>query len=294
MAEVWTVLKILEWTGEYLEKHGVAGGRREAEILLADLLGLNRVGLYLNFDRPLDAGELDRFRERVRRRARREPVQYILGRTEFWSLPLVVGPAVLIPRPDTEVLVEEALRRAPDARAVLDVGTGSGAIAVALSSELPEAVVEGIDLSPEALEVARENGRRNGLDERLRFSAGEMKRLPAGPYDLIVANPPYIPRADLAGLMPEVREHEPRIALDGGEDGLDCYRLLAAGAMDRLGAGGWLLLEVGIDQAAEVERLLRQGGFQETFRRADYSGIPRVVGGRAPGENRGGPRREEV
>lgn len=292
MAEVWTVLKILEWTGEYLEKNGVEGGRREAEILLADLLELNRVGLYLNFDRPLDVRELSRFRERVRRRARREPVQYILGRAEFWSLPLVVNPAVLIPRPDTEVLVEEALKRAPGARDVLDVGTGSGAIAVALASELPEALVEGIDLSPEALAVARENGRRNGLEERLRFSAGEIERLPAGPYDLIVANPPYIPRADLAGLMPEVREHEPRIALDGGEDGLEFYRLLAAGALERLNAGGWLLLEVGIDQAGEVEGLLQKSGFRDTFRRADYSGIPRVVGGRAAGKNRGGLRRD--
>lgn len=318
MAEVWTVLKVLQWTADYLSLKGVENGRRDAELLLGDTLGLDRVGLYLNFDRPLEAGELIDFRSRVARRARREPVQYILGRTEFWSLPLRVTPDVLIPRPDTELLVEEALKRLPAkwradsagrvlddigrfipptyeelhppseklqplsgaAARVLDVGTGSGALAIALAHERPEAAVTAIDISPAALAVASANARDNGVAERIAFIVGDLGELPAGPFDLIVANPPYIPSRDLAALMPEVRDFEPRLALDGGADGLDAYRAMARQSGSILVEGGWMLVEVGIDQAADIRELFVRAGLAEVFTARDLAGIERVVGGR--------------
>jgi release factor glutamine methyltransferase len=282
MAETWTVLKVLQWTAGYLKEKGIEGGRLDAELLLSDALSLDRVGLYLNYDRPLTTAELGFFRQRVGRRARREPLQYILGRVEFWSLPFVVNPAVLIPRPDTEILVEEALKRASAEAAILDVGTGSGAIAVALAHELPGAAVEGVDISPAALEVAAENARRNGVDGRVRLGEADLARLPEGPFDLIVSNPPYIPSDELAALMPEVRDFEPRLALDGGGDGLESYRLLARQAPSRLRSGGWLLLETGAGQAPAVRELLAEAGLLDVFSRDDYAGIPRVVGGKAP------------
>lgn len=280
MAETWTVLRLLQWTADYFRQKGIEGGRRDAELLLCDLLSLDRVGLYLNFDRPLQAAELAEFRARVARRGRREPLQYILGRVEFWSLPLRVTPAVLIPRPDTEVLVEEALKRAGAAAAILDVGTGSGAIAVALAHELPAATVTAIDLSAEALAVAGENARTNGVEGRLRLLQADLASLPSGPYDLIVANPPYIPERELDGLMPEVRDFEPRLALAGGVDGLDCYRRLLPVAAQQLRPGGWLLVEVGAGQSPAVRDLFAAAGFSELFVAPDLSGIERVVGGR--------------
>jgi release factor glutamine methyltransferase len=281
MAETWTVLKVLQWTAGYLKEKGIEGGRLDAELLLSDALILDRVGLYLNYDRPLTTVELTFFRQQVGRRARREPLQYILGRAEFWSLPFVVNPAVLIPRPDTEILVEEALKRASVEANILDVGTGSGAIAVALAHELPGAAVEGVDISPAALEVAAENARRNGVDGRVRLGEADLARLPEGPFDLIVSNPPYIPSDELAALMPEVRDFEPRLALDGGGDGLESYRLLARQAPSRLHSGGWLLLETGAGQAPAVRELLAEAGLLDVFSRNDYAGIPRVVGGKA-------------
>ncbi|MEZ4601519.1 MAG: peptide chain release factor N(5)-glutamine methyltransferase [Syntrophotaleaceae bacterium] len=278
--ETWTVLKVLQWTADYLKDKGVDNGRLDAELMLAEVLKLDRVGLYLNYDRPLDAVELSAYRQMVGRRSRREPLQYILGRTEFWSLPFEVTPAVLIPRPDTEVMVEEALARVPAEGRILDVGTGSGAIAVALAHELPKASLVAIDTSAEALAVAANNAERNGLAGRIEFQQIDMVRLPDGPFDLIVANPPYIPTDDLAGLMPEVRAYEPSSALDGGEDGLDCYRLLAGQAGSRLRPGGWLLVEAGIGQVPMIRELFEKSGLKEVFSRDDYGGIPRVVGGR--------------
>ncbi len=284
MSETWTVLRILDWTGEHFSKKGIEGGRREAELLLADLLRLDRVGLYLQFDRPLQAEELTAFRARVERRARREPLQYILGEAEFWSLPLHVNPAVLIPRPDTEILVEEALRVGRAARTLLDVGTGSGAVALALARELPDLRVDAVDLSEEALAVAAENALRNDLSGQVAFRREDLRELTGGPFDLVVSNPPYIPAADIASLMPEVRDFEPRLALDGGSDGLEAYRALAAQSQGLLAPGGWLLVEVGIAQAEAVRALFAAAGLGELFIRPDYAGIDRVVGGRRPGQ----------
>lgn len=280
MSERWTVLKILQWTADYFAGKGIDSPRLEAELLLAATLRMDRVGLYINFERPLDSRELADYREKVRRRGSREPGQYILGETEFWSLPFKISPAVLIPRADTEVLVEEALKRIKSQARVLDVGTGSGAIAVALAHELPEIKVTALDCSDAALEVARGNAELNNVSARVCFLEGDLRDLPAGPFEAVISNPPYIPTGDWASLMPEVREHEPRLALDGGVDGLDAYRQLAAQANHVLVPGGWLLVEVGIKQAKDVVALFKAAGLLEIETRDDYAGIPRVVMGK--------------
>jgi len=278
--ERWTVLKILQWTTEYFAGRGIDSPRLEAELLLAATLGLDRVGLYVNFERPLEAAELATFRERVRRRAGREPLQYILEETEFWSLPFKVGPAVLVPRADTEILVEEALARIATPLRLLDVGTGSGALAIALAHERAEIEVVALDCSEPALTLAGDNALRNGVADRIDFLLGDLAALPAGPFGMLVSNPPYIPSGDWPQLMPEVRDHEPRLALDGGVDGLRAYRQLAAQAGTVLVPGGWLLVEVGIDQAGEVANLFAAADLVEIGQREDYAGIPRVVFGR--------------
>lgn len=280
MTERWTVLKILQWTTDYFAEKGIASPRLEAELLLAATLAMDRVGLYVNFERPLAAGELGDYRAKVRRRAGREPVQYILGETEFWSLPFKVNPAVLIPRADTEVLVEEAVKRIASPAQVLDVGTGSGAIAIALAHEVPEVRVTALDCSLAALKVAGENAECNKVAERVNCIAGDLKKLPAGPFDMVVSNPPYIPSRDWEVLMPEVREHEPRLALDGGVDGLEAYRQIAVQAARIITPGGWLLVEVGINQAADVSALFTAAGLSEVGQRDDYAGITRVVMGK--------------
>jgi len=277
MAETWTVLRLLEWTAGYFAEQGIDSPRLDAELLLGDALDLNRVGLYLNFDRPLNADELTAYRERVKRRARHEPLAYIRGHCEFWSLDFTVTPAVLIPRPDTEVLVEEALKYLPDSGRVLDIGTGSGAIAIALAHEKPKAQVSAIDVSAEALAVAEQNAAANGV--QVAFAAGDLAKFSGGPYDLVVSNPPYIAESEREALMPEVRDYEPGLALFAGADGLEAYRAIVARAPAQLAAGGWLLFEVGHTQANAVRELLKAAGFSETFIRDDYAGIPRVVGG---------------
>ena len=279
MTERWTVLKLLQWTADYFRDKGIESPRLDAELLLSATLEMDRVALYVNFERPLIADELARYREKVRRRADREPIQYILGETEFWSLPFSVNPSVLIPRADTEVLVEEALKRIDGCSNVLDVGTGSGAIAVALAHDQPELRVTALDCSAEALEVARGNARRNGVLEHVDCLAGDLNSLPPGPFDMIVSNPPYIPSRNWEQLMPEVRDHEPRLALDGGEDGLEAYRRIAVQALKILSPGGWLLVEVGIGQAAVVSALFKAAGLSHVAQRDDYAGIPRVVMG---------------
>jgi release factor glutamine methyltransferase len=279
--EIWTTLKVLNWTKGYLAEKGITNARLEAEWLLCAALDLDRIGLYLNFDKPLTDSELAAYRSLVARRANREPLQYILGSQDFYGLDFAVTPAVLIPRHDTEVLVAEALKRAAADCRILDIGLGSGCIAVALAANLPGAAVCGVENSAAALAVARENADRHGV--RLQFFAGSLfEPLPSERFDVIVSNPPYIPSGDLAGLDPEVRDFEPRAALDGGTDGLDFYRLLIPAAVDHLQPGGWLLVEVGIDQAAAVKDIFAVNGFSAIFTARDPGEIERVVGGRFP------------
>lgn len=276
--EPWTILKILTWTKEYLAGKGVENARLEAEWLLCEALSLDRMGLYLNFDKPLQGNELAAFRTMVARRARREPLQHILGTQEFMGLEFKTTAAALIPRHDTEVLVNESLRVAPHAGSVLDIGSGSGCVAVALAKKLPGAKVVSVDISPEALELARWNADLN--DVKIDFRQGSLFGPAEGEqFALIVSNPPYIPAADIDVLQPEVRDYEPRAALDGGADGLDFYRLLIPAAPGHLSVDGWLLLEVGIGQSGAVMEMFAKNGFSAIFSAKDSGGIERVVGG---------------
>lgn len=276
--ETWTTLKLLAWTKEYLLSKGVDNARLEAEWLLCAATGLDRVGLYLQYDKPLNDTELSAYRALVARRARREPLQHILGSQEFCGLEYEVSPDVLIPRHDTELLVSEAVTRQAGAGSVLDVGTGSGCIAVSLQKLLPLATVTATDISEAALAIARRNAVKH--DAPVEFLAGSLFTPVAGRrFDLIVSNPPYIPTADIETLDREVREYDPRTALDGGDDGLHIYRMLIPASVEHLNPGGWLLVEIGIGQARDVEKLFRDAGrFNETIVALDSAGIERVVG----------------
>ncbi|MBT0663834.1 peptide chain release factor N(5)-glutamine methyltransferase [Geobacter pelophilus] len=277
--ETWTIRKVLDWTKSYLADKGVDNARLESEWLLAAITGHDRVGLYVNYDQPLTDAELANYRSMVARRAKREPLQYILGTQEFYGVEFEVSPAVLIPRHDTEVLVMEALQRAPQAKTVLDIGVGSGCIALALARSLPEADVCGVEKSPEALKLAQRNAEHLGV--RVTLCEGSLFEPFLGQrFDLVVSNPPYIPTADLAGLQPEVRDYEPLGALDGGADGLDFYRAIIASASQHLNPGGWLMVEVGIDQSMAVRELFAATGFTEIFIARDPQQIERVVGGK--------------
>lgn len=278
--EKWNVLKILNWTKGYLAEKGVENSRLEAEWILCEALALDRMGLYLNFDRPLTEPELAACRGMIARRAKREPLQYILGSQEFMGLDFEVTPAVLIPRHDTEVLVTEAVNRGGAAGSILDIGAGSGCVAVAIAKALPEAKVSAVDISPEALAVARLNAEKHGAPVQC-FEGSLFEPFAGRRFDMVVSNPPYIPKGELDTLQPEVRAFEPLSALDGGPDGLDFYRAIVTGAPGHLNPGGWLLFEVGAGQAPAVLDLLRSSGLSaECFSAKDPAGIERVVGGR--------------
>lgn len=278
--EIWTTLKVLNWTKEFLASKGVLNARLESEWLLCAATGLDRVGLYLNFERPLIDSELSVFRAMVARRARREPLQHILGTQEFCGLEFEVTPDVLIPRLDTEVLVSEAIARKPAARSVLDIGTGSGCVAVALALQLAQTNVTATDISAAALAVAARNAERHAVS--VEFLCGSLfAPLVGRRFDLIVSNPPYIPENDIAALEPEVRDFDPHGALNGGPDGMNFFRTLIPEAKDYLNPGGFLLFEIGIGQADDVTQLfLTAGGYAQPFTALDPGGIQRVVGAR--------------
>jgi len=260
---------------ERLRAAGVPEPRADAEVLLAHALGMTRAGLVTAGSRPLPAGiALDALLER---RVRREPVQHIIGEWEFWSLPLKVDGRVLVPRPETELVVETALRVAPRARRILDIGTGSGALAAALAIERPEASVWASDVSSDALAVARMNIARHA--PRVGLVCGDLLApFRAGAFDLIVANPPYVAEGEVPGLAPEVRDHEPRIALVAGREGLDVLITLVSGAPDVLAPGGWLVLEMGAGQAPHLRRAIAADGrYTHSSTRHDPAGIERVL-----------------
>jgi len=262
----------------------MTSARLDAELLAAQAFGRTRVELYTHFDQPLGDPELAAYRSLVQRRMAGESVAYILGRKEFWSLDLQVDARVLVPRPDTETLVEQVLewlKAAPDkgrALRVADIGTGSGALALALKKERPGDEIFAVDVSADALEVARANANRLGLD--VTFLHGDLVSPLAGlaPFDFIASNPPYIPSQDIAGLSPEV-QREPRLALDGGEDGLALVHRLAGETRQLLAPGGALAMEIGADQAAAAIEILRSAGWAGIGSRRDLAGIERVVFG---------------
>jgi release factor glutamine methyltransferase len=286
----WTVLTVLKWAHSYLQAKNVSEPRAAAEVLLAHGLGCNRLELYLRHDQPLSDGELSCYKNLLKRRLAHEPTQYITGHQEFWSLDFLVNPAVLIPRPETELLVEAVLRYARGSegqvRRILDLGTGSGVLAVVLARELPEARVVAVDRAGAALKLARENARRQGVAERVAWVLGDLAGAlaPKGIFDVLVSNPPYVPTGDWEQLPPEIREHEPRLALDGGADGLEIIRGLSAAAPALLRPGGLLALEVGQGQAEQVQRLLADtGGLTPAVIIPDYQRIGRVVAARRLG-----------
>lgn len=289
MAEQWTVRRILAWITADLEKRGNPSARLDADLLVARALGQQRIALYLDLDRPLIEAELAQIRKLVERRRAREPVAYILGEREFYGRRFEVTRDVLIPRPDTETLVEQALvllrATAPSGRA-LDLCTGSGAIALTLAAELPELRVLATDVSESALSVAARNAAQLGVAERVELRAGDLfAALPASErFAVITVNPPYIGAHELAELAVDVRDFEPRLSLEAGSDALSFYRRIARDAAAYLESGASLLLEVGHTQAAEVAALLREHGFLDVRTRKDLGNIERVVMGRYAGE----------
>jgi release factor glutamine methyltransferase len=284
--KIWTILDLLKWTAAYFKSHGVEAPRASAEILLAHVLDFKRIDLYIRYDQPLGKLELTAFKVLLKRRMAREPVAYILGRREFWGMDLKVSENVLIPRPETECLVEAALGvllenpvNVPPQ--ILELGTGSGAIILALATERPANGYFASDVSPAAVAMARNNARNHCLDHRVRFFAGiwfDALKSSDTEFDLIVSNPPYIPTGDIPSLQAEIRRYEPWTALDGGPDGLDCLELIIHRALGYLAAQGSLLLEMGYDQKnAIIEIVTAAGGYDRVEFLKDYSGHDRVV-----------------
>jgi len=300
--KTWTVLELLTWTTDYFKRSGIEGARLDAEVLLAHALETERLRLYIDYEKPVLQEERDAYRALVQRRAQeRVPVSQLLGEREFWSLSLKVDSGVLTPRPETEILVEWALSKtsggtqqstqvadSEEKIRILDIGTGSGAITLALASELPHAELVASDLSPAALQIAAENADVLRAGERIRFVEGDLfeplkSEEKKEKFDLIVSNPPYVARADEGSLPPEL-SHEPEMALFAGTDGLDVIRRLVAEAGDHLSPGGWLGIELSPEQVDEVEALLKEAGFTEVERRFDLASRPRVVAARWPEE----------
>jgi release factor glutamine methyltransferase len=279
------VLAYAQCAASFLVRHGVETPRLDAEVLLAHVLATDRVGVYLRFDQPLEMAEVDAYRAIVRRRAAGEPVAYLTGHREFWSREFTVTPDVLVPRPETELLIERALAVAPDSDRpvrILDLGTGSGALAVTLASKRPAASVVALDVSVGAAAIARRNAQSAGVGDRVLVAVGDWAAplAPEARFDLIVSNPPYVPTAALDMLAREVRR-EPAVALDGGADGLAAYRRLVPAAATLLAPAACLLVEVGAGQAAAVAALFARCGLAEIVCYADLAGVDRVVAGSA-------------
>lgn len=281
-APPWTILRTLQWTADYFGRHGIENPRSDAEILLSHTLDCQRIDLYLRHDQPLHAEELNRFKALIRRRTLREPVAYILGEKEFWSLTFKVTPEVLIPRPETESLVEAALGLYSHGRDihVLELGTGSGIITVALAHERAGWRFLATDISPTAIDIARMNARRHVDEDRIAFMVGNWFDAidPNASFDLILSNPPYIVSDVIATLEPDIHRYEPAVALDGGADGLAGIALIINTACRHLKPGGNLIVEMGYDQGALVTALGKaSGGYDQIAIEKDYSGHDRLV-----------------
>lgn len=310
MEKGWTVGEILRWAAEFLALRQVPDPHIDAGILLAYLLGCEKKELLIHPEKILSGGEVERFSRLVERRAAREPVQYITGEVEFRGLIFKVNRNVLIPRPETELLAEEAIRGLKERvvrgemnsgdtilnseieygvpgkgkdMTILDLCTGGGCIAISIARELPYSRVYAVDISEGALEVARENAERHGIEDRVIFLSGDLFEgiEPLGlegEIDLIVSNPPYVSRKEMEGLPPEIRDYEPLHALDGGKDGLDFYRRIIEEAPFYLARGGLLIMEIGYGQSESVEKLLEsEGDFIEIEIKEDLAGIDRII-----------------
>jgi len=271
--EVWTIKKLLDWTTDYFKKYAIEWPHLEAEILLAHSLGLKRIDLYVKHEKVLTPEELAKFKGLIQRRSLHEPIAYITGNQPFMSLDFKVNPSVLIPRPETEKLVEVAIDLIKSRDFIIaDIGTGCGCIAITLAKYLPEIKVIGIDSSPEAIAIAKENARKHKVENRCEFVVGNMLEPLKNKPDLILSNPPYIPTADIEKLDPDVKDFEPHQALDGGADGLDYIRKLIEESPKHADN---LILEFGINQAEAVKELA-QGKFSEIKILEDTSGKERL------------------
>ncbi|MHC4325725.1 MAG: peptide chain release factor N(5)-glutamine methyltransferase [Planctomycetota bacterium] len=282
----WTIIKLLNWAISYFKSHDIEGPRTSAELLLAHVLGVKRIDLYLRYDQPLLSDELSRFKALIKRRIDREPVAYIVGKKGFWSIDLAVSDDVLIPRPETECLVEVAQKTLSNESAlprkrILELGTGSGAVILALASQHPDHFYFATDVSPNAIGIARLNSRRLGLQENIRFFCGNWLsplRPESDYFDMILSNPPYIKSADIDKLQPEIHIYEPAIALDGGDDGLCCLRRIINLAFRYLKPRGVLMLEIGHDQKEDVHAIMREcDRYDNFFCTQDYQGHDRVI-----------------
>lgn len=283
--DVWTVGRLLNWTTDWLAAKGSEAARLEAEVLLAHVRGCPRIALYTAFDTPVDEAVRGRFRELVKRRGEGEPVAYLVGSREFFSLPFRVTPAVLVPRPETEGLVVRVIDLCKPLATprIIDVGTGSGAIAITLAKHLPQAAITATDISAAALAVARDNAARHGVAERIEFLECDLLGHPraAGPWDVIVSNPPYVRDDEFETLPRDVRLHEPKGALVSGPTGVEVIERLAAVAAERLASGGWLICEIGPAEASEAA-LARQAGLVSAPTIRDLAGLPRIVQAQKP------------
>jgi release factor glutamine methyltransferase len=286
----WTIIKLLKWTTSYFKSHDIDSPRSTAEILLAHVLKLKRIDLYLRYDQPLCLNELSKFKVLIKRRIEREPVAYILGVKEFWSMDFAVTKDVLIPRPETECLVEAALNLLPEdkssdvkpaIKSILELGTGSGAVILSIASMRPKHTYFASDRSVEAVRLARQNSKRHGLDTAVSFFCGDWftpincknKR-----FDMILSNPPYVPTRVIGRLMPEIYKYEPVSALDGDRDGLFCLRHIINTAHLYLNRNGSLLLEIGHDQKNDIRSIIDPcGNYENVVFTKDYSGYDRVV-----------------
>jgi release factor glutamine methyltransferase len=275
--------KLLERGAQELEGAGIDRGRWEAEVLLRQAIGCSRERLLADLGEPVDAEAAGYFFQLVDRRRGRVPLQYLLGSQEFWGLTFQVTPAVFIPRPETEGLVEETIRRVGERAArIADVGCGSGCVAISIASSLPKSHVDAIDISPAAVAVARDNATRNRVSHRIDFYVGDLLQPLLGrpdrhPLDVVVSNPPYVPEVEVGGLQPEVRNFEPRIALTAGPDGLDVVRRLLPEAETLLAPGGHLMLEIGMGMEPKVKELFGGSGLKWVTTVPDLQGFPRIL-----------------
>lgn len=276
----WTILSLINWATTYLQERGFDEARLNVELLLAGVLQIERIGLYTNFDRPLNEAELSGFKALFKRRLEHEPVQYILGETEFMGLPFWVSSAALIPRPETELLVERAVELLKQSHisnpAVLDIGTGSGNVAVATAALMPGAMVTSIDCSVQALELAAKNAERNGIQNVSFLSADVMHEFLLGVrFDVIVSNPPYVSLREYETLQPEVRTFEPRLAVTDEGDGYRFLERIINVAPEKLSSDGVLLCEIAYNQAERIREML--SGWNDVRCIKDYSGIDRII-----------------
>jgi release factor glutamine methyltransferase len=285
----WIIKELLKVTTDYLKEKQIESPRLTAEVLLAHQLNAPRVNLYLNFDQPLNESEISGYRALIKRRLRREPLQYITGVQEFWSSDFMVDQQVLIPRPESELLVEQAIKlvkslaelQSRPAR-ILDLGTGCGALAISLAKEVQDAQIWATDISAGAVKLARLNAKKHGVSDRIEFRQGElwqplMKQDIT--FDIILSNPPYVDSEEYNDLPPEVRDYEPRLALDGLEGGMYYIERIIAGSPDFMNPGGWLFLEMAPDQTDNALKLIAEfkEAYGEKFRIKDYSQRYRVV-----------------